>query len=376
MDYLDSDYELTDEESNVYFLNSLMKKHRVAFAEVGDYKRENTNQIMSAEELFDLDDDGEKTERQKQCLALLYILDPGNEFKAVKYFREVYGLLFDKEYDTEASEFQQYIDDNKIMLITSLMYNPVFRSMAMNFNGFIRVSLQYSPFLSPIEWRKKAANEVDKGFKEFDKPIQLKDGTLRVLGDKKNNRFTANAGKFWAGFKFNMKKVDDSQLFFPRLEEQELKVGSVGSSGSLSVDSSEYNQLIISVQNDKKNDPGIYNLLGIIHALKDDDLDDAVKNFTESIEIDPRNANVYFNRAMVYGKKNEFSLAVADFEKVLELNIQDKAALYYLALSYLANGDAESAINKLNTLLDIDPDYREKSAALMLNELIKEKYDE
>ena len=49
---------------------------------------------------------------------------------------------------------------------------------------------------------------------------------------------------------------------------------------------------------------------------------EAVKDFTSVIEIDPQNANAYFNRGCCYDSIGELDLAISDYSVALELYLR------------------------------------------------------
>lgn len=52
----------------------------------------------------------------------------------------------------------------------------------------------------------------------------------------------------------------------------------------------------------------------------------ALDDFTVAIRLEPRSAAAYSNRAKAYVDAQEFHLAIADYEKAVELNASDRGA--------------------------------------------------
>lgn len=50
---------------------------------------------------------------------------------------------------------------------------------------------------------------------------------------------------------------------------------------------------------------------------------EAIKDFTRVIEIDPDNANAYFNRGCCYDSVGELDLAISDYSVALELDMRN-----------------------------------------------------
>jgi Flp pilus assembly protein TadD len=52
---------------------------------------------------------------------------------------------------------------------------------------------------------------------------------------------------------------------------------------------------------------------------------DAIKDFSKVIAIDPANANAYFNRGCCYDTIGELDLAISDYSVALELDLHSGA---------------------------------------------------
>lgn len=50
---------------------------------------------------------------------------------------------------------------------------------------------------------------------------------------------------------------------------------------------------------------------------------EAIRDFTRVIEIDPENANAYFNRGCCYDSVGELDLAISDYSVALELDMRN-----------------------------------------------------
>lgn len=47
---------------------------------------------------------------------------------------------------------------------------------------------------------------------------------------------------------------------------------------------------------------------------------DAISDYSKTIEIDPRNAYAYYNRGISYDKMGDYNLAIKDFARAIELD--------------------------------------------------------
>ena len=62
------------------------------------------------------------------------------------------------------------------------------------------------------------------------------------------------------------------------------------------------------------------------------DVDTAVADFTEAIRLDPNNADVYYNRALVYYSEDNYARALADCRTALCLEPGNAAVKKLLCL--------------------------------------------
>lgn len=81
--------------------------------------------------------------------------------------------------------------------------------------------------------------------------------------------------------------------------------------------------------------------------LKSDNFDQAIKAYTEAIELDPYNAKlnsvIYANRGLVFSKMRKLDEAIKDFNSSIELNSTYYKAYLRRGEAYNSNGDFEAA---------------------------------
>jgi len=86
----------------------------------------------------------------------------------------------------------------------------------------------------------------------------------------------------------------------------------------------------------------------IVQSLKEE----AIRVFTESIQLDPSNASAYLNRGMVYERINHIQQAIADFSKAIEL-APDYAKAYYVRGTLLWYLDDDTSIRDLSKAAEL-----------------------
>lgn len=103
--------------------------------------------------------------------------------------------------------------------------------------------------------------------------------------------------------------------------------------------------------------------------------DQAISDFTRTLEINPKLGNVYYNRGAAYWVKGEYDNAISDFNKALEINPRDPDAYISRGGVYIKKDQPDHAIPDFNKALELDP----KSAEAYLNRgiayYLKREYD-
>ncbi|MDX2077128.1 MAG: tetratricopeptide repeat protein [bacterium] len=91
-----------------------------------------------------------------------------------------------------------------------------------------------------------------------------------------------------------------------------------------------------------------------IHAGR---YDDAIRDYTETVRLNPQYANAYVNRGVAYADKNDYDRAIADYNEAIRLNPQDADAYYNRGLAYYNKNDYDRAIADYNEAIRLNPQY-------------------
>ncbi len=88
--------------------------------------------------------------------------------------------------------------------------------------------------------------------------------------------------------------------------------------------------------------------------------DEAVTWFTRSIELNPQNAEAYFQRAVAFEMMDRVDEAISDYEAALQLQPDYYLCMEYLAKLYEKKGDYVSAVEIYRHALPLvkDPKWR------------------
>ena len=112
--------------------------------------------------------------------------------------------------------------------------------------------------------------------------------------------------------------------------------------------------------------------LGIVYIDRGSAYDDqgehdqAIADYTNALELDPRNAVGYFIRGIAYDAKGEHDLAIADYTKAIELEPSQPGAYAARGVDYARKGDYEKAIVDFSKEIELDADattYAARGAA-------------
>ena len=110
-----------------------------------------------------------------------------------------------------------------------------------------------------------------------------------------------------------------------------------------------------------------------IETHQNDNLDDAIEYYTEVIRLDPADTAVvsmaYYNRGVAYDGKNEVDLAIRDYNQTIQLNPNSADAYNNRGYAYNQKGEIERAIEDYNQAIQLEHNnilfYNNRSMALL-----------
>ena len=87
--------------------------------------------------------------------------------------------------------------------------------------------------------------------------------------------------------------------------------------------------------------------------------DGAIGILTNYLKTDPKNIDILYNLGIDYFllPKPEYQKAMAAFNEVLKIDIQNADAYFYKAMIYKESNDTAKAISNFQTTVEVDPDY-------------------
>src|SRR4030042_3305654 len=85
--------------------------------------------------------------------------------------------------------------------------------------------------------------------------------------------------------------------------------------------------------------------------------DEAIREYSKAIELDPDNAVAWNNRGLAYLYKEQYDLAIADYVKAIELDPWSVMAYAGRGNAYFGQGYYDLAIAYYNKTIELDPEY-------------------
>ncbi len=104
-------------------------------------------------------------------------------------------------------------------------------------------------------------------------------------------------------------------------------------------------------------------------AYSQNQYEEAVKNYTKALEIEPTLQKTLFNRGLAYYRLNKWQEARADLKAAVSIKPQDHEAIFYIGLSDFGEGKFGEAAEQFDKAADIEnlPLYRFNGAAARFN---------
>ncbi len=122
---------------------------------------------------------------------------------------------------------------------------------------------------------------------------------------------------------------------------------------------------------DKKRSKAIKHFnLGNLY-LKSKHFTEAIREYTEAIQIDPSFADAHLNLGNVYYELKQYSLSINEYDQAIRINPLDFKSHHNLGNTYLIIKDYIQAIREYNEALSIDPNC--KSTKTNLSYALKAK---
>ena len=97
-----------------------------------------------------------------------------------------------------------------------------------------------------------------------------------------------------------------------------------------------------------------------IEVHKERKLDEAIKHYTKSIQLEPNNlilTRAYNNRGNAYEGRGKHDLAFEDYSMAIEINPDDADAYFYRGFTYELKRDFGEAIKDYNKAIKLNPDH-------------------
>ncbi|KAM3874989.1 serine/threonine-protein phosphatase 5 [Diretmus argenteus] len=108
--------------------------------------------------------------------------------------------------------------------------------------------------------------------------------------------------------------------------------------------------------------------------FKEKDYENAIKYYTEALEVNPANAIYYSNRSLAYLRTECYGYALADATKALEIDKNYIKGYYRRATSNMALGKFKAALKDYETVVKVRPNDKDaKMKYQECNKVVKQK---
>ena len=109
------------------------------------------------------------------------------------------------------------------------------------------------------------------------------------------------------------------------------------------------------------NDAVVYNDLAAAY-YQQGRIDEAITTWEEAISIDPELADAHYNLGLAYAEQDKFDEAVIKWEKTIQIDPNYANAYKNLGIAYTEQGRIEEAIAGFETYLELKPDAEDRTA--------------
>jgi tetratricopeptide (TPR) repeat protein len=325
-------------------IDALRRKFAITLEMVSRYNRENMDEIKNIRTLFLLNGD----DREK-VLVLLCLFSSGEDNSLIQSYRTQAGLNY-PQYDNKVA----LIDKYKVMIVTALIYNPVFYSMTLNFlaaleSGFSAGDFGQGSFPGQIKGKGAAIisfSVLSSSLYKIPRPVVAAAGlavifSLMVLIKLFMGGAEMRVSNRWVASLIEPQKDRNGIAYLSatdgrtRIELPSPLIGMAMGNGNDAAGSNATVDYYSRAIRRNRNNSALYVNRGIAYTVNGY-LDLAVKDFTKAIEIDPQNIAAYYNRAIAYTGKGvaETETAIKDLQTAVGINPDDRESLYALGVLY------------------------------------------
>lgn len=114
----------------------------------------------------------------------------------------------------------------------------------------------------------------------------------------------------------------------------------------------EIERLTRAIDLDPKNAEAYFNR-GIAYANKGE-LNNAIADYDKAIELNPENLNAYLVRGSVHANRRELNKAIADYDKAIELDSENSTAFFVRGSAYAGKGEFDNAMADYDKAITLD----------------------
>jgi tetratricopeptide (TPR) repeat protein len=251
---------------------------------------------------------------------------PVNEYRKVESERQ-------RIYDSRVAWLQNKLDE-----IAQLNYNLIYKLNSRVYNDLSNEIKQYldNNVRKPIDWSDDYYfNQLVSALKSFENKIKynynslVKEANSSVKNESEETREPVVQG--------NTDKVNKAEVYFKEAIELWKKQDARGAINKLDQSINLYS-----------DNPYSFTLRGLIYKNELGNFDEAIKDFTKAIQLEPDSSSGYYYRGTTYYQQERPTEAIKDFTACLRIDSDNTNAYFMRGLLKSKLGDRVGAIKDYN----------------------------
>jgi len=320
-------------------IDSIRRQLGVSLAAVSKFNSENKDEISRTYEIYHLKDDG-----SEKVLTLLFMLSQFKKDGIIDCFCEQNGL------NASEDNLKNLVEKHKTRLLTALIYDASLYAMTVNFMN------AYGASNSAV-----SANEVNVS-KNTNNVISFpSSGNFNESKTRGRQSTATDAGNITNFFKSKRIVLAFAACFLAIFS---FVIFSRSLNNNLG---NQYNTRWVQEVDDASDDrlvPALH--IDVVHmSTNDSEQKPEIKKLRKQISVNKNDSSLYVNRGKTYTLYGYYDDAINDFDKAIELDSRNTDAFYYRAIANIGKGiNDASVINDLETSIILNPEDKAAYYAL------------
>ena len=199
------------------------------------------------------------------------------------------------------------------------------------------------------EWISKKSKERSKSVNDVTSMQKQIDAQAKRIKELEQIITNSNINLDKIKINAELKKIDNETLAIQKFEE--------GNEFYYKQDYKNAIKLYTEAIQLKPNYADAYNNRGIAYQFGFKDYQKAIEDYTKAIHIDPNDGYAYNNRGLLYQNLGEHVKAIPDFDKAIRCDTNNAIVYYNRGISYHNLKNYTQAISDYNKAIQINPNF-------------------